>query len=151
MERSILDWLNKGGIRAMPEDAARVSSDDTSSIVRVTVQTGEEEPAGMAAEGYHAARVPVQVLCQCWARGADSVSGAADAAAQLADTVATRLRLATVPILDWVGDPSGATTTGQKLQSTSYPTRRNLPPDENGWARRLVTAPFFWFLQIEEA
>ena len=149
-ERSLMAWLQAGGINVLPEDATRANSDDATSFVRVYMEEGPEEISGHRTAGYHAARVPLQVRCQCFARGADGTSGAVDAASQLADLVADRLRMATVPILDYLTDPTGATSTGERLQSTTLPSRIPLPSTE-GWARRQVSALFFWFLRTEEA
>jgi hypothetical protein len=149
-ERSLMAWLQAGGIDVVPEDATRANSDDVTSFVRVSMEPGPEEVSGHRTADYHAARVPLQVRCQCFARGADSPSGAVDAASQLADVVADRLRMATVPILDYLADPTGATSTGERLQSTTLPSRIPLPSTE-GWARRQVSALFFWFLRTEEA
>mgnify|MGYP003508425671 FL=1 len=149
-ERSLMAWLQAGGINVLPEDATRANSDDTTSFVRVYMEEGPEEISGHRTAEYHAARVPLQVRCQCFARGADGTSGAVDAASQLADVVADRLRMATVPILDYLTDPTGATSTGERLQSTTLPSRIPLPSTE-GWARRQVSALFFWFLRTAEA
>lgn len=149
-ERSLMAWLQAGGINVLPEDATRANSDDATSFVRVYMEEGPEEISGHRTAGYHAARVPLQVRCQCFARGADGTSGAVDAASQLADLVADRLRMATVPILDYLTDPTGATSAGERLQSTTLPSRIPLPSTE-GWARRQVSALFFWFLRTEEA
>lgn len=149
-ERSLMAWLQAGGINVLPEDATRANSDDSTSFVRVSMEEGPEEISGHRTADHHAARVPLQVRCQCFARGADGTSGAVDAASQLADVVAARLRMATVPILDYLTDPTGATSTGERLQSTTLPSRIPLPSTE-GWARRQVSALFFWFLRTEEA
>ena len=136
-ERSLMAWLQAGGINVLPEDATRANSDDATSFVRVYMEEGPEEISGHRTATYHAARVPLQVRCQCFARGADGTSGAVDAASQLADLVADRLRMATIPILDYLTDPTGATSTGERLQSTTLPSRIPLPSTE-GWARRQV-------------
>jgi hypothetical protein len=150
VERSLMAHLQGLGVNVIPEDAVRADSDSADEFVRVSLETGPEVASGAAAAGYHAARVPLQVRCQCWARGADGIIGATDKATQLADAVSDALRLAQFPILDYLADPTGATSTGERLQSSSYPSRLPLPPSE-GWARRLVVAPFFWFLRTVEA
>lgn len=148
VERSLMGFLVAQGINAIPEDVTRLDTDASRELVRVQIQEGPEEAAGLASETHHAIKVPLQALIQCRARGSDTEIGQIDAASQLADRVMAALRLQTVIIYDYLTDPTGATLAGEHLQSVRPPSRQTLPVD-NGWQRRLVRADFFWFLRQE--
>lgn len=72
-------------------------------------------------------------------------TGTDDGIDSLASQVAAWGTYLSLPLLDCVTDPTGATpVSGVAVRAVEPPTVRQLAPLE-GWARRLVLVPIYWF------
>lgn len=72
-------------------------------------------------------------------------TGTNDGVDDLASRVAGWGAYLSLPLLDCVTDPTGGTTVpGVAVRAVEPPTVRQLAPLE-GWARRLVLIPVYWF------
>jgi len=147
--RSLLVALSEAGLSApiVPADDDRFDSKANDQFVRVTVLFGDERAAGRLDEKWNT-EVPITIQADCYARGtAGEAVGPFDLAEQLADEAQAFLRNKTLSVKDYVGS-AGPTETIAWLQLGH--SRRQTLPGEEGFQRRTVETPGFWFLQRGE-
>lgn len=151
-KRTILAALIAANIGApiVPDGDERFSSADTDRYVRIRIEPLPGTPAGRVG-GKRAQRMPILVFGDCYVRGSaadgtvkiDEVDG-------LASRVEHALRLANLPLVDYVTDPTGATSvSGVAIRFTQPPVMRT-PAPVDGWQRRFVEAPADLFLRHAE-
>lgn len=150
--RSILAMLAAAVLgTVVPAEDVRFDSDTVTEFIRVRVDFDPEKVAGQLNENA-ASEVPISILCECYYRGgATEDVYQIDGAQQLADQVAALFRArAGVEVLDYIGDPTGATSADALVQFPGRPHVLTLAPNE-GWQRRHVTVDGFYFAQHEAA
>lgn len=145
VERTVLRHLATAGLPVgaiVPVGDHRFDSTSVASFVRVSVRPAAETYSGRSAGGtYRTTRARSLVTCECYARGSGTRDVATvDAVEEVAEQVAHRLRLADLPLVDFVADPTGATpVTGTTVRFIRPPNVLHLDP-EGSWDRRIVTA-----------
>lgn len=143
--RSLLVGLSEAGlgVDVVPAGDSRFDSKAVDEFVRIAVLFEGERPAGRLDEKWNT-EVPFTIQADCFARSpAGSDVGAFDRVEQIADTLQDWLRNRVVSIKDYVG--SNTTTTIAYLQ-LNFPRRLTLP-GEDGFERRTIETPGYWFLQ----
>lgn len=126
-------------------DAARVPG-----FVRVSMRGMPAEHVGRLS-GDKATRETIEVQAECYARGtAAEEPGTVDLASRMGETVAHRLRYANLPLVDYVTDPTGATTVANHAVRFVRPPSIVAPPPDAGWRRRIVTAEATWIARHSE-
>jgi len=137
LDRTVLRHLHAADIAPLvPADDIRASQLDESSWIRVGLADVSANYTGRIA-GDRADRIERRLTAECYVRMGVAATESTDAAQQLADQVAERLRYLSLPLLDLVTDPTGATTLPGRLR-TLRPPQIVSPPSLEGYARRLV-------------
>jgi len=142
--RSLLVGLNGAGLSVdiVPAGDTRFDSKTADRFVRVTLLFDAERAAGRLNEMWNT-EVPFTLQADCFVRSiAGKDVGAFDQVEQLADTLQNWLRNTVVSIKDYVGTP-GDTIAYLQL---NHPRRLTLP-GEDGFERRTIETPGYWFLQ----
>jgi hypothetical protein len=149
MQRTVLVAL----VAALPWAVVPATDEkfDTSSVpafVRVQFQGLGDESVGRVVDSgtrYRATEMRSLVVAECYARGTQTEEGSVvDLVERMADTVASALRYANLPLKDYVTDPTGGTSVSNVAIRFIEPPRVRALPSEDGWARRIVQAPAMW-------
>lgn len=143
---STLAAADLGGALLVPDGDETTPGEDVGTWVRVTCTDAGDTYAGRVDTTYRATRHEVIVTAECYARAPlDRPLGAVDDVDGVAEQVAQVLRYLDLPLKDYVGDPSGATTVaGVALRFVQPPVTRRLPPVD-GYQRRVVDAQYHLF------
>lgn len=137
LDRTVLKHLNDAAIATLvPADDIRASQLAESSWIRVGLADVGNTFAGHI-DGDRADRIERRLTAECYVRMGVAATETTDAAQQLADRVAARLRYLSLPLLDLVTDPTGATTLPGRVR-TIRPPQVVSPPTLEGYARRIV-------------
>lgn len=152
VERTILKRMMTGsiGTTIVPVGDSRFDSTTVDSFVRLSVHPTAETFSGTIG-GYRSTRARVLVTAECYTRDSTKKGVATlDSVVDLAEQVAHRLRLADLPLVDFISDPSGNTlVSGATIRFISPPFIQFLDPD-SGWDRRIVTAEGTYFIRHAE-
>lgn len=147
--RTIMAYLvtvDLAGCVLVPADDATFDSAAYASYVRVRVDGwGGENAHRLSGDPAEMARF--RVVAECYVRNGEGSSAVrVDDADAAAEAVAAALRSRSLPLLDYVTDPTGATAvTGHTVRFSEPPTYVTAPSIE-GWSRRIVTASGWWVL-----
>lgn len=133
----VLAAADLGGALLVPDGDEVAPAEDTATWVRVTVHGTASTYAGRVTS-LRATREDVLVTAEVYARSTrDRDGGVVDAVDGIADAVASRLRYMDVPVVDYVGDPSGATAISGVALRLGAPIVRRVAPSD-GYTRRVV-------------
>lgn len=149
VERATMKHLSDAGISPLvPDGDEKFSTATAAEFVRVRLEPGQEMRQGRVTDSgttRKAMRATVLVVADCHAQGNGPGAGSVvDRVSGLASQVAHRLRNADIPLVDYVGDPTGATPIAGVALRFGVPRLQRVPP-ENGWHRRIVTCEGTWF------
>ncbi len=119
------------GWPVVPDTDEKFDSTGTPAYVRVTFQEMPEERSGRVAT-LHAIRARIIVLADCFARGsASQPPQTIDTVEEMQECVAFALRYASMPLIDYVADPTGGTGV------TGVAVRFHRPPEPRHAQRRV--------------
>ncbi len=143
----LLATVDLGGCVLVPADDATFDSSDTPAFVRIRLDGWAGENAHRLS-GDAAERGRFNLVAECYVRNGEGSSAVrVDAADQAAETIQATLRGRSLPLLDYVTDPTGATAvTGHTVRFTEPPTYVTAPALD-GWSRRIVTASGWWIVR----
>lgn len=141
IHRTLLAYLGTAALGAtlVHADDTAFDPDGVSAFVRVRLDDDGSTNAHRIA-GDSAEMLSTRLVAEVYSRTVDGQALAAvDAADAVAETVADLLRQRSLPLLDYVTDPTGATAvTGYTVRVIAPPEVLTVPAVD-GWARRIVT------------
>ena len=131
------------GIEVIPNDDQRAPSVGASTWARILVNDIDGRFSGRSS-GVRRTRQDFLVTVDIFGRSNDSAQASAtDALDRVASIAYSELVYASLPLKDYVTDPSGATTlAGLVIRNIQPPTPR-FPPASDGYSRRMVEAPMY--------
>lgn len=149
VSRTVLVFLATQALGAplVHGDDAEIDTSTMSAFVRVQVQQTDASELGRLS-GDIAELDRVRVVAEVYARtGEGTATVAVDQVEGIAEAVQHALRARTLPLADYVTDPTGATLIAGHVLRFTDPPRVQATPPIDGWARRIVTATAWWVLR----